>query len=59
MDYFRRFYIIIDWLDVALSGCANYSQQKKGQEIRSHGMNFSEPGNEQRGLEVTFDHLDK
>lgn len=42
-----------------LSGCASYSQQKKGQEIHSHGMNFSEPGNEQRDLEVTFDHMDE
>lgn len=33
--------------------------KKKLQEINSHGMNFLEPGNEQRDLEVTFDHLDE
>lgn len=34
-------------------------KKKKSQEIHSLGMNFSEPGNEQRDLEVIFDRLDE
>lgn len=50
----------IGWIWLWVGALAIHSKKKKkSQEIHSHGMNFSEPGNEQRVLEVTSGHLDE